>query len=324
MAINCIGTLFFEQGLHYCTVSDFVKRLSQIQLSHMRPEMPTLLQVLLPLQSQRQPPQADDHARSQLGVSSFAKVGERPSTDDPTTCENDTNLKFGRMADKDLVSSFFGINVAVMTVQLAAKDKERNISWMAAAMLSNSLSGICLSISAVNPSGELFPRCNRFRARSKLGKSLTKTSEPAGRECHLRIRDWRTGHSRAASSRLSNSKIVTVVRCQLFGRRVIPKETKPLDATTLTLPRWGTSRRARFLGSTELHDPACVSSVFGILHDLPDDASLGPSVVDEAGANLEDCPENPPSVQLEGDTPGRSEATDQRQTKDQTNPQRTH
>ena len=55
-----------------------------------------------------------------------------------------------------------------------------------------------------------------------------------------------------------------------------------------------------------------------------DDASLGPSVADEAEANLEDCHENPPSVQLEGDTPGRSEPTDQRQTKNQTNPQRTH
>ena len=63
-------------------------------------------------------------------------VGERPSTGNPTIYESDTNQKNGRMSDKDLVISFFGINEAVITVQLAAKDKERNISWMAAAIFS--------------------------------------------------------------------------------------------------------------------------------------------------------------------------------------------
>ena len=32
------------------------------------------------------------------------------------------------MSDRDLVTAFFGINEAVITVQLASKERERNIS----------------------------------------------------------------------------------------------------------------------------------------------------------------------------------------------------
>ena len=51
------------------------------------------------------------------------------------TCENDTSLTLGRMSDKDLVTAFFGINEFVITVQLASKERDRNISWIAAAIL---------------------------------------------------------------------------------------------------------------------------------------------------------------------------------------------
>ena len=94
--------------------------------------------------------------------------------------------------------------------------------------------------------------------------------------------------------------------------------------TTLTLHRRGhVQTRTLPLRARDSIKPLAFPA-FDTLHEAPDDASLGPSAVDEAEANLEDGTENPPSVQLESDTPGRSEPTDHRQTKDQTNPQRTH
>ena len=57
------------------------------------------------------------------------------------TCENE----IWRMSDRDLVTAFFGISEAVMIVQLASKERERNPSWIAAAILINSSCGNCLS-----------------------------------------------------------------------------------------------------------------------------------------------------------------------------------
>ena len=74
------------------------------------------------------------------------------------------------MSDKDLVTAFFGINEAVITVQLASRERDRNISWIAAAIWINSSCGNYLNISAVSPSGELFSKCKRFRALSSRGK----------------------------------------------------------------------------------------------------------------------------------------------------------
>ena len=126
------------------------------------------------------------------------------------------------MSDKDLVTAVFGINEAVVTVRLASKERDRNIPWIAAAIFDNSSSGNCLSISAVSPSGELFPKCKRCcKALRNLGKSQTNSSVPTGREYQLRITDFTTTSREAGalSPSLSLSLPLFISLCRSQGPR---------------------------------------------------------------------------------------------------------
>ena len=157
--------------------------------------------------------------------------------------------------------SFFGITEAMTTVQVAAKDKERNISWDGSGHFEQLVFWQLSEHFSCEPIWGTLPQMQPFQSTFQT-RQITDKNIRTGRTGVPPLRR-RLTHSACTSGLFQVIKLenCTVVICQLLGRRVVPKETRPIEVTALTLHRRSTSRRARFLQSSGLHNrlafPAC-------------------------------------------------------------------